>query len=190
MSSNDIIILDNVIIPNSDDLTTLYDIFNLNAIVLSSDNSVNWHNNSIGRDRYLINQRKCAYTKKYKRYRCSTYKFFFDSEHKCPMCLEKYKSDQLMFVNNCFHSWCNDCDDKLKTLSCPFCKKYIEPNVFFESYGYFSNNLSQHSIDLVQIIKDDLEKIDENYCEDEKKCNISESNADFILSKKILEEID
>lgn len=98
----------------------------------------------------------------------SKYKFFSCSEAICDICMENFKSSYTMCINSCFHYWCGNCNDKLKNNSCPFCKKFLEPNLFFDSkgdYGYFLN--VPYCNKPFDIIKKDIESLDlDNEIED------------------------
>ncbi len=88
----------------------------------------------------------------------SKYKFKKDSNHTCNYCFEKFKSNQIMCINLCYHYWCENCNEKLKINKCGFCRKPIGPNQFidtFGEYGFFKKN--QHCLEVINIIKDDID---------------------------------
>lgn len=88
------------------------------------------------------------------------YKFYNDSIQECSYCYEHLKKNDIICINSCYHYWCDNCNDKLKIDKCGFLQNPIESNEFIDTLGekgFFEKN--SHSLDLIQIIKDDIDLI-------------------------------
>jgi hypothetical protein len=110
-------------------------------------------------DAFGIDQTKLDKYKKSKN-NISKYKFCFNSNYTCNYCFENFKSNQSMCINSCYHYWCEDCNDKLRANVCGFCRNPIEPNEFINTYGekgFFEK--TPYCLNLIQIMKDDIDLI-------------------------------
>lgn len=110
-------------------------------------------------------------------YTITKYNFYNDSIHTCPYCFEHFKKNDNICISLCYHYWCETCHKNLKSNKCGFCKQNISNNYFIDSLGeigFFEK--SSHSLDMIQIIKDDINLIQidaddyDDYDYDNEKC--------------------
>ena len=71
-----------------------------------------------------------------------TLKLFIDMHHDCPVCLETFKTEQ-MVACKCSHWLCGDCFSKMRTAVCPLCNDNITDCIVYKLSG---DNLKYKSI--------------------------------------------
>lgn len=71
-----------------------------------------------------------------------TLKLFIDMHHDCPVCLETFKTEQ-MVACKCSHWLCGDCFSKILTAVCPLCNDNITDCIVYKLTG---DNLKYKSI--------------------------------------------
>ena len=71
-----------------------------------------------------------------------TLKLFIDMHHDCPVCLETFKTEQ-MVACKCSHWLCGDCFSKMLTAVCPLCNDNITDCIVYKLSG---ENLKYKSI--------------------------------------------
>lgn len=110
-------------------------------------------------------------------YTITKYNFYNNSVHICPYCYENFKKNDNICINFCYHYWCETCHKNLKSNKCGFCRQNIFNNDFIDSLGetgFFEK--SNHSLDLIKIIKDDIDLIQIENNNDSIDKNINNDN--------------